>query len=304
MLLPLALCALLLTSVTPSDWSQAMAAHAETRHDKAFWRMIVKNDYKPPAGTSPSELALELSKSLGSPDPEMRDELAYNILATWIYKTHQVDLSTLRALTEVWQGNLAAIPGSGENPALRRSFSALMLSVAVARDNAEPFLEEQEFRKLWRGALAYLAVETDLRGFDNQLGWIHSAAHTADLLKFLARSRYATREDQAALLAAVQLKLSTAPVVFIYGEDERYARTVLSVILRKDFDLPVFEKWAKDLGSTLHAEIVPSEQVLHGQQNVKNFLTKLDFILLLQTEPGPSVHSAEEAVRTAVKNTF
>ena len=41
MLPQLALCAFLLTNVTPSDGPQAMATHAETRHDKAFWRMII-----------------------------------------------------------------------------------------------------------------------------------------------------------------------------------------------------------------------------------------------------------------------
>ena len=37
-------------------------------------------------------------------------------------------------------------------------------------------------------ALAYLAAELDLRGIEPRVGWIHATAHTADLLKFLARN--------------------------------------------------------------------------------------------------------------------
>ena len=304
MLLKLVLCVSLLGGATLGNQTAAAATSTEAHHDKEFWRMIAKNNFKPPAGSATSELAFELSKSLGSQDPELRDELAYTILTTWIYKTHQIDPATLRSLTAEWLENLTAVSDPAADSVLRRSFSALMLSVVVARDNAQPFLEKQEFRKIWDGALAYLAAEKDLRGFDNRLGWIHSAAHTADLLKFMARSRYIDRTDQAALLAAVRWKLSTAAVVFIYGEDERYARAVLSVIMRKDFDVEAFQKWARDLRPISPANALPNEQMLHGNQNVKNFLAKLDFIVSLQPEQGPIVKAAEEAVRAAVKDTF
>jgi hypothetical protein len=308
MLMEIAVFVSLLSQATPANSSNRAVPttmRAETHHDKAFWRMIVKNEFKPPAGSTTTELAFELSKALGAQDSELRDDLAYTILTAWIYKTRQVDVPTLRLLESEWLGNLKVVSGPEPDAVLRRSFSALMLSVVVARDNAEPFLEKQEWRNIWDAALSYLAAETDLRGFDNRIGWIHSAAHTADLLKFLGRSRYVEREDQAVLLAAVRRKLSSAPVVFTYGEDERYARTVLSVILRKDFDLEGFEKWTKDIRSKLEANTEPNEPVLHGQQNIKNFLAKLDFILVsVQAEQGPGVKAAEEAVRAALRGTF
>ena len=273
-------------------------------HDKPFWRGLIKNEYKPPAGESAAPLAFELSKMLGSSDPEVRDDIAYNILSTWIYKTHQLDTATVRALTAERLGNLAAVSNGESKAVLRRSFSALMLSVVVAHDNAEPYLEKQEFRKIWDGALAYLSAETDLRGYENGVGWMHSAAHTADLLKFLARSRYVESADQAALLAAVRRKLSLAPIVFIYGEDERYARTVLSIIMRKDFDVEAFKKWAAELRPTFPEGADLNEQKLHGVQNVKNFLAKLDFVIRAQPDAAPGVTAAEEAVRASAKGTF
>jgi hypothetical protein len=60
--------------------------------------------------------------------------------------------------------------------------------VIAARDNDAPFLTPPEFDGLLEHALAYFHDERDTRGFDAVKGWMHSAAHTSDLLKFLARS--------------------------------------------------------------------------------------------------------------------
>src|SRR5690348_1183366 len=150
-------------------------------HDRAYWQAIIANDYKAPAGVDLPQLASELSAMLGSEDPALRDGTAYNILTAWIYTKRQLDDASVRVLISGWLKNIAAVR-SAPNSVLLRSFSALMLSVAIALDNAQPFLDEQEFRDVWNGALQYLEAETDLRGYDGRLGWLHSAAHTADLL--------------------------------------------------------------------------------------------------------------------------
>jgi hypothetical protein len=301
MLFTVVLCAALLPyTAVPSR----AAADSPGHHDKAFWKSIIHNDFKVPAGDSPSELAAELSRNLASPDPELRDEIAYDILSTWIYKTHQLDGAPLRSLSAEWLNNLAAVEDPAPNSVLRRSFSALLLSVVVARDNADPILDKPEFLKIWDGALAYLIAEKDLRGFDDEIGWIHSAAHTADLLKFLARSRFIGKEEQPVLLNAIGRKLTTSTVAFIYGEDERYARAVLSIIARKDFDADAFAKWAKDIRPVFPKNGRPNEQMLHGIQNVKNCLAKLDFLLSLQPDQTPGLKSAEESVRASIKGSF
>ena len=66
----------------------------------------------------------------------------------------------------MWTGNLQA--GLGEpsgDAAFRRSFSALNLSVIAARENAAPFLSQDEFDKFLSTMLDYLAREKDTRGF-------------------------------------------------------------------------------------------------------------------------------------------
>jgi hypothetical protein len=85
-----------------------------------------------------------------------------------------------------------------------------------------PALDETGYRRLLDAAFAYLRDERDLRGFEPRVGWIHATAHTADLLKFLARDPRFSRPDQGRLLEAVWVRLaaSGAPV-FTHAEDER-----------------------------------------------------------------------------------
>jgi hypothetical protein len=277
---------------------------APSSHDKRFWRSIVTTDYARPAHASITDLATELSHLLASPDPELRDEFAYAILANWIFQKRLIERASLRPLMQQWITNLTDKVGSTDGDSVFvRSFSALMLSVVVARDNASPILEGAEFRALLDAALVYLHAERDVRGYDVKKGWIHSAAHTADLLKFLARSRYLERVDQQRILIAVGEKLRRAPIVFPFGEDERFARALLSLATRPDFDLEGFREWADQARPTPLAAR-PDLAVIRGNQNLKNLLAKLHVVLLSIQTPTPGVRSAADTVRIVLKDLF
>ncbi len=220
------------------------AAPPPADHDKPFWRAIAADKYRVPAGASVVDLTNELVGRLASPDSEWRDTIAYNTLVAWIYQQSQLGLADLRALAATLEANLRVhIDGPESDDVFRRSSSALTLGVIAARDNAEPVLEAADVRAMLDAALAYLADERDVRGYLGDKGWAHSAAHTSDLIKFLGRSRFVTPADQARILAACQRKLTTTPAVFVFGEDERMARAVLSIVKRADFDVEGFRTW-------------------------------------------------------------
>jgi hypothetical protein len=273
-------------------------------HSVEYWRTIARAGYEPPAGADVPALTGELLEMLASPDPELRDQLAYSALASWIYERKILDAAALQPVTSTLLGNLRIDLGSvGTDAVLRRSFSALILSVVVARDNADPVLDENGYRRILTATLAYLEAEKDTRGYDQTKGWMHSAAHTADLLKFLARSRYATTTDQAKILEAITRKLNSSSVL-IYGEDERLARAVLAIVNRKDFDAAVFRQWAEGSRPTaIRAELPPAAQ-LQAAQNVKNMFSKLDVLLSADSQPTDLVKSARDSVRTALKDLY
>ncbi len=198
--------------------------------------------------------------------------------------------------------NLTAdIGGAGTDAALKRSFSALVLSVVAARDDAAPFLTEAEYRDLLDRALAYLGAERDVRGYDEEKGWIHSAAHTADLLKFLGRNRYLRPADQVRVLDAVSSKLRAAPVVFAHGEDERLARAILSLVARADFNPVEFSSWVDRAVPPRLTTSRPTSADLRARQNITNLLTKLEVLLTLQDDAPEHVASARDSLRRALK---
>lgn len=219
-------------------------ASAQMRHDREFWRAIAKNHYAVPEHESIDALAHELSGMLGLPDPELRDELAYSILTTWIYRKNGLSPETLLSLTDEWRTNLKSGLGeSGTNSVLKRSFSALMLSSMARREVKAPFMGADRYHSLVAEAVSYLQAERDLRGYDAQLHWIHATAHTADLLAAMAQSPLLTNDEAARILQSIDTRFTTAPQVYTQGEQDRLAVAVVKVIERKDFDEATFQPW-------------------------------------------------------------
>jgi uncharacterized membrane protein len=212
------------------------------QHDRAFWQAIAKTKYAVPEHESVDALAHELSALLASPDPELRDDLAYSILTHWIYRLNLLPTPTLISLTDEWRANLKSGLGEmGNNSVLKRSFSALLLSSMAEREAKAPFMGAERYHQLVAEAVAYLQSERDLRGYDAKVGWIHASAHTADLLQGLAGSAALTKEEENGILAAIAGRLSSAPQVYTQGEQDRMAAAVLAVIRRSSFDTATFE---------------------------------------------------------------
>jgi hypothetical protein len=277
---------------------------AEPNHPVAFWRQIVNDKYAVPAGSDLGALTDELLGMLASPEPELRDDIAYSTLAAWIYQTRAIDADASRAIVgRLLENLLDGVGERGTDRVFKRSFSALTLSVVVARDNASPFLTPEEFGRIEHAALAYLQAEQDLRGYDAEHGWMHSAAHTADLLKFIARSRFLDRVDQRVVLDAITRKLQAAAIVFTHGEDERFARAVLSIVNRADFDRAAFSSWTSQTRPP-RLTARPSSVDLIGWQNEKNLLAKLEVLLDTDAQPSDAVQSAHSNVRAALKDLF
>lgn len=270
-------------------------------HDKTWWKQIAANKYVPPAGEPLPPLVRELSGYLGSPDPELRDDIGYTTLVAWIYRQKIVPVEMRRGLLTEWTGNLRTGIGSrGTDAVFLRSFSALALGIHAALDNDAPWLDRAEFNTLLTAALAYLRDEVDVRGFDAKKGWMHSAAHTADLLKFLARSRHLEPGQQALVLDAILDKVSRTEEVFTHGEDERLARAVLSIAARTDFDEAGFGRWAAKF-VPLGGRGAPTPASLATTQNRKNLAVAVHTVLATDARDLPSIQSTRAIMLATLK---
>ena len=231
---------LLVLAAAPLD-TTSLAAE---RRGKAFWKTLA-SECAVPAGESAAALVNEAVSLVGSPDSEWRDDLGYSVVATCVYRKKRLDPEERRALVTLLSENLRhGIGETGNDGVLRRSFSALDLSILAALELQDPALDAAGYARLLDDGLAYLKDERDLRGLEPRVGWIHATAHTADLLKFLARDARLKPQDQARLLDAAWSKLTAqgAPV-FTHAEDERLAAALVSVVRRPDFDPASLDPW-------------------------------------------------------------
>jgi hypothetical protein len=284
--------------------AQEASVQPSAAHDRAFWQAIVKQQYAVPKGESPFLLVRELSDLLGSPDPELRDSLAFPIIAVWILDRPVLSESQLLTFLDQWLANLRnGIGESGTDTVLRRSFSTLCLAALAERDLKTPFLGVARYRGLLDAALTYLAAERDLRGYDPAKGWMHATAHTADLLKYLMRNSLLTRDDQRRVLVAIADRLSSAGQVFSQGEQDRLAQAVVSIARRRDFNAATFDRWIIGLRDTIRQAwrtSPPTSATLATGQNTTYFLQALYVRLSMENLTGDAVAS-RAAVLTAMR---
>ncbi len=242
---------------------------------------------------------------LGSPDPRLRDDIAYGILARWITRG-VLPAADLRPLIAPLAANFRqGIDAPQTEAVLLRSFSALSLAAIVYADNHQPALTEGAFRDLLDSTIDYLAAEQDVRGYVADLGWAHSVAHTADLLDELALSRYAAPDDLARILEAIGGKVTATRYLLLFNEDDRLAQAALSVLSRESLALEAVQRWADGLaalpGTLGRGQIFsdPGNQAVY--LNTRGFLRSLALRLLDETL-SPRVRACGPLILSALRS--
>jgi hypothetical protein len=265
------------------------------------WQAIHANKDRLPAGTTAGKLLPELVAYLGSVDPARRDGIAFEVFVSWIVKEPTLSPEELKGLIGTLEGNLAG-PLDARDGVYLRSFSALVLSLIVKRDLDKPFLDDAERRKLLDAAVAYAGRETDLRGHTGKRGWAHAAAHTSDLLKFLAREPTFTDEDRLRVLdGAVELAARKHGGNFHHGEDSRIAIAVLEAVKRGVPDDKI-EPWLARLAAPLgRPETADFDPALYGaQRNARNLVFTLFVQLSVDPKPSEDAKAMLQAIRTLI----
>ena len=161
----------------------------------------------------PSAELTGLVDDLASPDPAVRDDGAYAALAQLLGE------GGLPPEDRTWLG--AAMLERLAHPRVEaRAFAPLVLAGLVGTGTFEPG---------WVPHVARWYVgESDLRGHDPQLGWIHAVAHGAD---FFGECGAAGVGDPAELLEALARRMvAPTPSVWREQEDDRVACALALVL--------------------------------------------------------------------------
>ncbi|MBL9077229.1 MAG: DUF2785 domain-containing protein [Planctomycetes bacterium] len=256
----------------------------------------------PPAAAELPALLTELNGLLGARDPQLRDDVAFTLLARWLVRDRIVPVAERRRLLAAWLAGLHTAPGADEpDPALRRSFSALCLSLLVALDNREPWCTDAEFADVLAQTAAWLGREPDERGWDEAVGWVHGTAHAADVLKFCARSSRLQPADQTRILAALADRLERCTAPWTCGEPERLARVVLALALRDDGDLEALEAWLEQVAPTDLPQ-PPTRAALAADHNRRALLASLCTLLDVTPAAGRLAEARARVVAAAARS--
>ena len=273
--------------------------------DKLFWRTLQENEYAIPADHTPTSLTAELFSYLGSTDPELRDQIAYETFANFL----KLDYYSLEEI-EIYIANLLAnldigIGETESDSVFLRSFSALFLAEIVHNDNKAPRLKSPVIQTILEKGLWYLASEKDLRGYVEEKGWAHALAHTADLLLVLGKNLNTSESEHTLILVGISEKLIQSTTwVYAYGEDDRLSRAALEVMRRGTLPVTFIRQW-------LDSFIKPNngtwkgawtkEKTTRAFFNVRNFVRSL--YLQVSTEDGfPLQEELEQMLLETIQN--
>lgn len=175
-----------------------------------------------------ASLAIGLIDCLDSPDPALRDGVAYEALQQWL---RAKDLSP--ELRRELRTRLFAKLDGPDPVGVTRPFAALVLSEIARSDRIEPWMRDDERVEMIGRAARYLRSVDDYRGFDPEVGWRHGVAHGADWAMQLALNPALTRAQLDPLLDAVAAQ--AVPAVghaYVFGEPERLVRPLLFIAKR------------------------------------------------------------------------
>jgi Protein of unknown function (DUF2785) len=283
--------------------AQSPTPAVNTAPNRQYFRDIAAHQFAVPAGASAFALAQQLTGWLASPDPTLRDDLAYTILDVWTRHSQLTGPQLLTLLPQLQQNLTSGIGESGTDSVFKRSFSALTLASFAERDLDQPFLSPAQYRALLAATLAYLHDERDTRGFDPAKGWIHSTAHTADLLAALARNPHFTPADQQTLFAAVEQRLASAGHIYTFGEQDRLAVALLCVITREDFQLAAYQSWLESLqqDAVVWHNSPPDPVQLALFENHTYLLEALLARMPTQTPLSPAAAQARDQARAVLR---
>ena len=231
--------------------------------------------FEVPDNVNRQALALSLADCLGDPDPLLRDQIAFDALASWM-RSEKLAPATLRRLRATQLTSLRQPDAAG----LAQPFAAIMLGEMARADRSKPFMSAAERTELVEAGAAYLSNVRDYRGYDQKEGWRHAVAHAADMMMELALNPLLSKNDQYLILSAVATQLSAASAqtpaqFFQYSEGERLAVPVFCLASRGDLRAAEWDAWFGALAITPAEHDTMTPQSMAHRHNLRSFLMTL-----------------------------
>jgi hypothetical protein len=244
------------------------------------------------------KLALGLVDCLASPDPALRDDLAFEAIQTFM-RGGQLEPASMQQLRVKLLAMLAAPDASG----FAQPFAALTLAEVVRADRIKPYLFPAEREELVERASTWLAGVRDYRGFDAREGWRHGVAHGADLMVQFAVHPLLKREQAETMLGAIAAQVVPAGENFYhYGEGERLMAPVFYLARRGWFTQADWSRWLMSLVAKMRAAEGPAQTqvALAARHDLSAFLQAL-YVSVMESGNEDVMRAVMPGLKQAIK---
>jgi hypothetical protein len=214
---------------------------------------------------------------IGHHDPKVRDDLVYPVLAHLFHDHHLSETDFEHYLDLLISDDYLCydLENKESYSVLKRSFTVLQLVIVCFVHRRDHIINEDKINQLLKRFLDYYKKESILTGYDPQVGWIHTIAHSADLFSQLVQVEHYKEKDILDIFEVIQDKMMNDHHDFICNEDERSV-----VAIKKALDLNRMNQ--EHVLSWLDGFIIkdkdmkyPNKMIL--ENNIKRFLKSLYF---------------------------
>jgi hypothetical protein len=231
---------------------------------------------------------LALIACLGDPNPEIRDQIAFERISAEL-RGGAVDRPTLEAA----KARLVALLSAPDPQGFQRPFAILALAEVARTDRIKPWMTDADRADLVRTATAFLSSVTDYRAFSTTEGFRHGVAHGADLAMQLALNPAIAKPQLDQLLDAIAAQIIPRDPTVAYwaGEPDRLARAVVIIAQRNLHSDLEWRAWVEKVAARQpHArwpDAFKSEAGIKQRHNVRAFLLSVLASVSATEDAGP-----------------
>lgn len=243
-------------------------------------RKIRENNYNLAEDENVHSYAVLMLQHIGDINPELRDDLIYNTFCEWICEKEYFNEEELRQVLTILldDNHLFYHIGSFEdNTVFTRTFSVLVVVLILSQHRKRFFLDFDMFTKVKDKLILYYKQEKDFRGYLDDYGWAHGAAHGADAMDELVQCKESDESVCIEVLGAIQNVLWNGKYLFSNEEDERIARVVYRIIKNNFVSSQLINNWISGLSQCCEWDKTRTQYI--ARVNSKNFVRCLFFKL-------------------------
>jgi len=253
--------------------AHAFASCPPAGQTQESWLALKENQWQIENAEQRQQSALKLLDCLANPDPQLRDEIAFEALSFWM-RNELLTIDTVQQIRHQLLSQISA-PQAQNDSGFLQPFAALVLAEVARVDRRKAFMNQVQREEMVTKAAHYLRNIRDYRGYDEKQGWRHGLAHAADWMMQLSLNPALKKSQHNVMLEALAAQIRNDQHFYHYGEGERLMMPVFYLGLRSELTVEEWDNWFASLLLTSLDLKKTTQASLARKHNLTAFLSAL-----------------------------